>query len=181
MAEPGRLIRERLAEFERLQAPLLEREARARELAETVPPAPRYFGLFAVKCAEEAMDVGGYSLLRPVVNPPGLVHVLRAAKRRHTDYLAVSRYSDAITSELAVGVGGYEPQTEKEAVGIAWHAVALLKLINPSNALCPAWASVSWDTISAVSDGSVRFRALDDVPRQIAIESGGPVSSEQAS
>jgi hypothetical protein len=164
-----------LVELERLLQWSAEREQRARELQESVPNAAFYFGLTGCRFDDpESEIVEKGAVLRRVVNPPGLVHVTRAADPSESDYLAVSRYSLAITAEIAVGVDSLETIDEELALDLAWHAVALLKLGGAWSLSCPSSATVSWDTVSAVATPSVRFRVLDDVPRQIAADIDGP-------
>ena len=117
-------------------------------------------------------------MLRKVTNPPGLVHVTRAADLSNSDYLTVSRYSRTVTAELVLGTE--EELGEDAAEGIAWHAAALLKLTAAPALLCPASSTVSWDALSAVRDNSVRFRVLDDAPRRILLDSDNRIGDETA-
>ena len=155
---------------------LQKAEKLARELTPAIPKAKIYVGI----CGP-ALDFDSFSLLgtigaiRKVTNAPGIVHVCRAANLKQTDYLGVSRYSLAVRGELAFGNpdGNSEPS---KLLDMAWHTAALIKLRGHTALFCPALSSVSWDVISAVSDNSVTFGILDDVPRQIAAPSPKPVS-----
>ena len=107
-------------------------------------------------------------MIRAVTNPPGIIHVCQAANLKTTDYLAVSRYSHAITAELAAGTLESTHLNEPDALlDCAWHAAAALKLRGMVGLVCPAFTSASWDTISAHKDQKLRFQMLDDVPRML--------------
>jgi hypothetical protein len=122
--------------------------------------------------------VDGFAAVRKVTNPPGLVHVARAANRNQLDYLGISRYSPQIRAEIAVGIPDICGKTSF-LLGVAWHIAAMLKLKSTPTLFCPAAATTSWDIISAFSDNSVNFYMLDDVPKQIAFKfEKAPVSSE---
>ncbi len=115
-----------------------------------------------------------------MVNPPGLIHVARAANLSQVDYMGVSRYSTNIRGEIAVGLPDVHCERDF-LLGVAWHIAALLKLKSSPTLFCPAAATASWDTICAVSDNSIDFYMLDDVPRQIApMQKEIPIKPETA-
>ena len=110
--------------------------------------------------ADSQEIIAGLASIRSVSNPPGVVHVARAADLSASDYLGVSRYSASIRAELCVGTH-HRGTDEKEAqfeLGTAWHLVALLKLIASPSLYCPAVSGVSWDAVAAIDDNSVVFR-----------------------
>ena len=61
---------------------------------------------------------------------------------------------------------------------MAWHTAALIKLRGHQSLACPSSTTVSWDTVASVSDQSVPFVTLDDVPRRIHVDGSGPVTTE---
>jgi len=141
-------------------------EARGRALKQVVPSAKLYVGICGTNVAFSEFKLSnGLGFVRKVANPPGSVHVLRAANLANTDYLAVSRYSSAISAELALGL---ESDSEiDDLLDVAFHTAALIKLRHHPNLKCPCFATASWDVVSAITDNSVDFGMLDDVPRQL--------------
>ena len=165
------LTESKLAEIEARLHPLLEREKRAREIRQLVPPSRFFMGLTGIAYRGEPFDIlPGFLTLRSVTNPPGMVHVCRAADLHRTDYLAIARYSLGVSAELAVGNSDCEGHSEPDFLhNIAWHTAALLKLRGHDLLSCPASSTASWDTVAAIDNQSVHFRVLDDVPRQVAL------------
>lgn len=79
-------------------------EARGRALKQVVPAAKVYVGIFDTDVAfNEFRLSNGLGFVRKVTNPPGSVHVLRAANLVNTNYLAVGRYSSSIAAEYVIG------------------------------------------------------------------------------
>lgn len=79
-------------------------EARGRALKQVVPAAKVYVGIFGTDVAfNEFRLSNGLGFVRKVTNPPGSVHVLRAANLVNTNYLAVGRYSSSIAAEYVIG------------------------------------------------------------------------------
>jgi hypothetical protein len=148
--------------------PLLLAEARANELVQQTPPARLFVAVCGVRVEFDSFEVlDDFLSLQKVTNPPGIVHVTRAADLRYSDYLAVSRYSSAIQEEIAVGNTELQ-ENDQFLLGIAWHTAALLKLRGYTSLFCPSSSSASWDTISAISDNSIKFQMLDDISKQIS-------------
>lgn len=140
-------------------------EERAMELAPVVPEASEYVGICGATVGFDSFDiVEGLISVRRVTNPPGVIHVARAADLRRTDYLGVGRYSSAVRAEITVGTTGAD---EAHPLNLAWHTAALLKLRGHTLLFCPVSCGSSWDTISAISDNSATFTLLDDVSKQI--------------
>lgn len=161
-----------LDQIERRYQPLLERETKAKELQKAVPSAESFVGVTGVTYTGEAFTLlPEFLTFRAVSNPPGVIHVCRAADLRQADYLGVSRYSHHVTAELALGC----PNTQEKKTDttflheMAFHTAALLKLRGFDLLACPASSTVSWDTVAAVSDNTACFRVLDDVPRKISL------------
>jgi len=181
MDDPSARITEKLDEIKAYLQPLVDREERAVELQQDVPDAVLFVGLSGVKYSVAPYEVlPGLLTVRPVTNPPGLVHVCRAAKPHPTDYLAVARYSHTVMAEIATG-NASSPASANERLlhGMAWHMAALLKLQGHQTLICPGSATVSWDTIAAVADRSIPFRILDEVPRQILVDHLVPITTDQ--
>jgi hypothetical protein len=164
---PRRLTDEDLNNIEARLEPFILAEARAKELAQQVPPALLFIAICDVRVDFDSFEVlDGFLSVRKVTNPPGIVHIARAANLKHSDYLSVGRYSSFVQAEIAVGNTEIQ-KDEQFLVGIAWHTAALLKLRGYATLFCPSLSSVSWDAVSAVSDNTINFHMLDDVPRQI--------------
>jgi hypothetical protein len=152
-------IKERLSWFTKA-------EAKSTELMASVPNAAVYVGMTGCELDLDTFDVvDGLGIVRQVTNAPGIVHVCRAADLSKTDYLAVARYSNSISSELAFGLNG--KQEFAFLLDVAWHTAAMLKLRGHTTLCCPSYATRSWDILCAISDNTVGFGILDDVPRQI--------------
>jgi hypothetical protein len=67
-------------------------EAKAVELSKIVPAAPIFVAICGIEIEIEQFEiVDGFAAVRKVTNPPGLVHVARAANRNQLDYLGISR------------------------------------------------------------------------------------------
>lgn len=147
--------------------PLQAAADRARELSTEVPSGSHFVGICGTTIDPDLFSVvNDVVLVRGVTNPPGVIHIARAADLSKTDYLAVSRYSSSIRAEIVIlQANAGEPEFSLE---MAWHTAALMKLTGQATLFCPASANCSWDTISAAADNSVHFRLLDDVPRQLA-------------
>ena len=161
------LTDEDLNSIEARLTPLLLAEARAKELSQQVPPALLFIAMCGVEIDFDSFEVlDGFLSIRKVTNPPGIVHIARAANLKHSDYLSVGPYSLPVQAEIAVRDTALQ-KDEQFLVNIAWHTAALLKLRGYSTLFCPSLSSVSWDTVSAVSDNTIKFHMLDDVPRQI--------------
>jgi len=174
MSEHKLFTAEELDRLTSIALPLLAVEARARELElrEVVPKAVLFVGLCGCEPDFDSTQIfRDFAVLRRVANPPGVIHVARASNHRSSDYLGISRYSNSITSELACGQADWdEPNRQpKFILDMAWHLAALFKLRGFGNLISPAVASCSWDVVAAKTDGSIDFRILDDVPRQIAL------------
>lgn len=148
--------------------PFEKSEARARQLAATVPNAGLFVGLVGAELPDAAFDiVQGLAQLRKVSNAPGLVHVASAADQKFGDYLSISRYSRWITAEVAAGDFGSVAGTQLEQellLSLAFHITALLKIRVGGGLFAPASSSCSWDTVAIAPPGTVRFHLLDDVP-----------------
>lgn len=160
-------------DFDAIQArlkPLQEQEERARQLSATVPPAAVFVGILGPPLPCDAFSfLEGYASIRKVTNPPGVVHVCSAANPSRSDYMGVSRYSHAFTSEIAFG-NTEEFPTKRDPqlyLDLAWHTVAMLKLRTGAAIVCPAASSCSWDTVAAAPQGTVQFQLLDDVSRKV--------------
>ena len=159
-------------EIERLKGlhqPLLDAEARARALQSSIPNAHWYFGLSGIDFAGEPYDIfPGLMVLRQVTNPPGVVHVCRAANLKQSDYLGIARYSHTIKAEIVAGIVAPDLEFDADFLhGLAWHSAAMLKLRGHDTLFCPGSTTVSWDTVSLVDDQSKPFIVQDDVPQQI--------------
>jgi hypothetical protein len=159
--------------------PVLESIQRAEELMRLVPKASAFFAICGTNIGFDSMELrDGFLSIRKVTNPPGVVRVARAANLERSDYLGVSRYSLGVRAEIVVGDEESE-EDEEFLSNIAWHTAALLKLRGHATLFCPASSTASWDTLGAVSDNSVNFRMLDDVPRQIRLSTAAiPISPE---
>ena len=159
-------ISETKLESARLLEWLRQTEARGRALKQVIPAAKIYVGVCGTEVAfDEFRFSNGLGFIRKVVNPPGSVHVLRAANLANADYLAVSRYSSSIRAELAPGL---ESDSDIDSLlDVAFHTAALIKLRHHPNLTCPCFATASWDVVSAITDNTVNFGMLDDVPRQV--------------
>ncbi|HVP42644.1 MAG TPA: hypothetical protein VMS96_04395 [Terriglobales bacterium] len=154
-----REIKERMSWFEKA-------EAKSLALLPTIPATAVYVGLTGCELDVDCFDVlHGIAVIRRVTNAPGIVHVCRAADLKRTDYLSVARYSSAISSELAFGLDGTDDI--RPLLESAWHTAAMIKLRGHTTLCCPSFATRSWDALCAISDNSVTFGILDDVPRQI--------------
>lgn len=165
------LSSQKLAEIRGRLQPLLDAERRAAELEGDVPAAKLFLGVCGIGLGFKQREVfDGLITLRRVTNPPGVVHVARAANLERVDYLGVSRYSFGIAAELAVGNADSSEDDGHFLLGIAWHTVALIKLRGHVSVFCPAAATSSWDTVASISDNSVTFLLLDDVPRRIGLD-----------
>jgi hypothetical protein len=165
---------------ERLQ-PLLEAEARARELQSRVPNAALFVGVAGITYDRDPFEfLPDFLSIRPVTNPPGIVHVCGAALPQGSDYLAVARYSHAIRAEITCSNRSLASKDlPKFLHDLAWHTAALIKLQGHHTLVCPGSATISWDTVASITDQSVPFVVLDDVPRQIYVDKSAPVSSAQ--
>lgn len=164
--------RERLRALLAASEPLERRARAAEELRQKVPDASLFVGLAGCLVPEEPFEfMSGLAVLRRVTNAPGVVHVCSAADPRKADYLGVARYSGNISAELALAptVLGDEGPPLTFWHEMAWHLAALVKLGGCDRLSCPASATVSWDVIAAVTDRSIPFELLDDVPRQITV------------
>lgn len=163
-----------LADIEASIHPILASEKRAQELQPLVPHSHLFVGLMGVTYSEAPFELlPGFLTLRQVTNPPGIIHVCRAADLERADYLAIARYSHGVKVELAVGDRKRDGHSEAGFLhDLAWHAAGLLKLRGHHLLSCPASSTVSWDTVAAIENNSVQFRVLDDVPRQIALRTG---------
>lgn len=144
-----------------------------------MPKASEYVGICGAWVDFDSFDiVDGLISVRRVTNPPGIIHVARAADLQRTDYLGVGRYSSGVRAEITVGS---TEEGQANPLGLAWHTAALLKLRGHTVLFCPASCTSSWDTISAISDNSATFRLLDDVSKQIGSPVGRtPISLEDA-
>lgn len=164
---------DRAERFLALAKPLELAEARAKALQQQIADAQLFVGLKGCTLVEGHYDIiPEFIAVRRLSNPPGVVHVCRAANLRNTDYLGVSRHSGHLSAELLIG-GSATKQLNLDveaAHDLAWHLIALLKLQGIDSLCCPASSSVSWDTVAAVKDQSISFRLLDDIPRHIAID-----------
>jgi hypothetical protein len=150
--------------------PFQEQEERARQMSATVPPAAVFVGILGPPLPCDAFSfLEGYGSIRKVTNPPGLVHVCSAADPRRSDYMGVSRYSHALTSEIAFGnTQEFSARRDLQMLlELAWHTVAMLKLRTGAAFVCPAASSCSWDTVAAAPKGTVHFDLLDDVSREV--------------
>lgn len=148
--------------------PLEEVEKLSERLLPSIPAGEWYFGLIHTDAEFDLLDIIHEELLqiRKVQNPPGIVHVCRAADLETTDYLGVGRYSAMVKVEIV----SKRSKNKSSIFGLVWHAVALLRLKGHSSLICPVASSESWDAINAIKKNKVKFRLLDDVPRQIALE-----------
>jgi len=141
-------------------------ERRAEELSSQIPKARVYVAVSGTDIGFEQIPLANkFGLIRRVTNPPGIIHVCRAADLSRTDYLAVARYSSSVRAELALGeedTGDIGPLLD-----VGYHFAALLKLRNHTNLLCPCFATTSWDLVSGVKENSISFGLLDDVPKRV--------------
>ena len=157
-----------------------EAEQKAKRLAKTVPNAKFFVAVCGVELEFDTFWlIDGYLSIRKVTNPPGTVHVCRAADLNKTDYFGVSRFSSAVRAELTSG-GSECNRKDHSLLDITWDLAALLKLRGHRTMFCPAFATASWDTVSAVSDNSIVFSLLDDVPLQIGSRHAPKVSISDA-
>lgn len=146
-------------------------EAKAVELSKKVPPASIFVAICGAEIESDLFEIfDEFVTLRRVTNPPGIIHIAGAANHNQSDYLGVGRYSPHIQAEITVGNPDIQCETSF-LFGVAWHMAAMLKLKSTPALFCPVAATISWDTISAVSDNSVNFYMLDDFPRQISLGS----------
>jgi hypothetical protein len=155
-----------LKRIEAYMKPLQQAERRAHALASSLPKASLYVAICGTDVAFDHLPIAnGLGFIRKVTNPPGIVHVCRAADLDRTDYLTVARYSSSVRAELGVGLVGREDMDF--FLDTAYHTAALLKLRNHANLFCPCFATASWDVISGISNNRVTFGVLDDAPRRI--------------
>jgi hypothetical protein len=68
---------------------------------------------------------------------------------------------------LHLAFGFDQKQEFASLLDVAWHTAAMMKLRGHTTLCCPSYATRSWDVLCAISDNSVAFGILDDVPRQI--------------
>lgn len=174
------LTERQLQEIESRIQPLLDSEALAVKLQSQVPDAALFVGLAGIVYEESSFDIlPDLVMLRPVTNPPGIVHVCRSANLNHSNYLGVARYSNYITAEIACGrkLSSYSDDA-CFLHALAWHTTSLIKLRGHQTIFCPASSSVSWDTVALEANNSVTFLTLDDVPSKISIDDSKPVTTE---
>lgn len=87
-------LRQRVEKALALAKPLEMAEAKAESLREQIPAAQLFVGLKGFTLPEDHYDIiPGLFSIRRLTNPPGIIHVCRAADSKETDYLGVSRYS----------------------------------------------------------------------------------------
>ncbi|MEW6047105.1 MAG: hypothetical protein AB1609_11580 [Bacillota bacterium] len=155
--------------IERVLSPFKAAEQRAAELLATAPRARLFVGVCGVTLeAASFAVVDEFITLRSVSNPPSAIHIAQVADLTDADYLAVSRYSSSVTSEIAVGHLDIEKAHQLDLLlHLAWHTAAMLKLRGHDGLICPVASTVSWDVVPAIKDRSVRFYLLDDSPRLI--------------
>lgn len=151
---------------------MLARQERAKQLKAEVPPAWLFVGMCGVAWEDGLFEIKpGFLSLRSVENAPDIMDVCAAADFQKTDSLSVGRYSTAIRAELVVGGPSAEEKYNSARFlhTLAWRVAALLKLRGYSALVCPASATISWDTIAAAPSHSVCFHVLDDIPRSISL------------
>lgn len=152
--------------------PILEREEKANEISSEVPKGKLFIGICDLTLTKDKFNFyDNFFQLRKLSNPPGVIHVCRAADSQCSmDYLTVSRYSSSLSAELAISceyTGA--PIDTNTLLGFGWHFIALIKLRGQQNILCPCASSESWDVIAAVPEHSIIFNLLDDTPKRIVV------------
>lgn len=159
-------IRDIIKDLEYLK-PIQEAADRAKDLTAFIPKGNLYIGISGIELDFDYYQIRDYLSIRKVINPPGVVHVCSAGCS-NSDYFGVGRYSSSIKAELIIGEKGIDlGEYKKTFFELAWHFVALIKLQGFTSLFCPVAATSSWDIIAAISDKSVSFFMLDDVPKQL--------------
>lgn len=128
---------------------------------ESEPVAGFYVAVAGVEAPDNTVTLESLGVItaNPVPEPPGVIHIVRAAKLNRLDYLAVARCSQYVRGQISFDL---PPQLDRQWLDLSWHYLALLKLRGNINLRCPAVATKSWNVISAFSDNSVGFRLLDE-------------------
>jgi hypothetical protein len=169
------ITREQIEELDRLLQIEEAKERRARELSLVVPKSKVFVAVLGVELDFDQMDIIDKAcLLRKVTNPPGQIDVWRAANPELSDCLGVGRYSPLVGAELACGDAEADDilGDSSSLVNASRHVAALLKLRGHRLLVCPAVSTSSWDTIRCITNQSINFTILDDVPRQIYLGEG---------
>ena len=158
--------------------PIRQAEERARALVGQVPPAALFVGLCGVRIPVQEFELAeGFLWVRPVTNPPGLVHVVTTAKDCSPDYLHAARHSTAITAEIGAGNVAFEPDMNGRVLTLSYHAAALMKLCDQDFLICPASATTSWDAVASRPHKSIQYTVLDEAPRRLV---GRPPNAEMS-
>lgn len=148
--------------------PFFESEKKSIDLRASLPKGQLFIGMIGFpSLGKDFSFLDGVALLRPVANPPGIIHIARAADLKKSDYLGVGRFSHLISNELVLG----SLDQRKEVwllLEIAWQLAVLLKLLGPPSLLAPVYSTQSWDAICAIKDNSVAFGLLDDQVRRLS-------------
>jgi hypothetical protein len=145
-------------------------ERRAKALLDIVPKGDLFVGMTGLQMEPQDCEIrGSHIRIRRVSNPPGIVHVCCAADS-YSDVYGAARFSSAIKAEIVIERGTEQQEDETPLLESAYHTAALIKLAGQLNLTCPVSATSSWNTIAAITDHSVHFRMLDDVPRRLGIQ-----------
>jgi hypothetical protein len=139
--------------------------ARSKEIEARLGPLTKCFGLMGIRVETESLEIDdGICWIRNVSNPPGMVHLFAAADLSIRDVYPISRYSGAISAEIAINDQGAEAPG---LFDLGWHLAALLKIRGYHALCCPALSPVSWDVVAGKGKEGLKFRLLDDVPSSI--------------
>lgn len=156
--------------------PFLDIEQKSRDLIDTVPRAKLYIGISGIRLGFDSIELNDCVSIRKVENSPGIVHLCRAANPDMTDHLSVGRYSAGIGAELVLGKNDTLPDSMLFDIG--WHIAGLIKIRGFSSLFCPASATCSWDLVNCITDQSIDFRLLDDVPKRIIVNDENTLRDE---
>lgn len=173
-------IKQRIDEIRSSLQPLLKSEARASVLQNHVPDAELFIGISGIEYKQDSFEIiPGFLTIRSITNPPGIVHVCRASNLDQSDYLGVARYSHTIKAEITCGKQSFQILDDPQFFhDLAWNTAALIKLRGHQTLVGYCSSTVSWDTVQAITDHSVLFLILDDVPRQLQVDDIRCVSSQ---
>ena len=150
---------------------------KSREMAASTEVGSLHVGVVGVVAPTvEALMLDGLVSIRPVVAPPGLVHIAPKVHTANVDYLAVARHATHINCEIAFFNRPEHPFTVEVQHSCCWHLIALLK-IRGHQVYCPASSSQPWDLIAGAPDRSVEMRLLDDKPARISLRPPTPISA----
>src|SRR5690554_650312 len=98
------ISKSKIEELKSSLKPLLDAEEKSRRLISVVPRKQLYIGICGVNLDFDSLYIlDDFVLIRNVSNPPGIVHICRAANLKNCNYLGVGRYSSGIKAEIAVG------------------------------------------------------------------------------